>query len=188
MAKAATEVDSLEVRLLALEAQVKQLMSETQATEEEESDEIPEVEVEIIRLNEKNPVPSYKTEGAACVDLYASLKPGEEVTIGPKEHGHIPTGIKVNIPYGFEMQIRSRSGWAFGDTKTEAFHGTIDHGFLDEIQVQLYNKGKKALVVKNGERIGQMKLAISPRIKWVDVDNFGDSYDRGGGFGSTGTK
>jgi dUTP pyrophosphatase len=67
-----------------------------------------------------------------------------------------------------------------------AYPGTIDYGYVDEWMVQLENKGKRAFVVKNGDRIAQAKLSMVPEAKWVEVDYFTDTFDRGGGFGSTG--
>lgn len=148
------------------------------------------VNVQVIRADESNDLPSYKTENAACMDLYAYIPNANynEIIIPPKGGMElIDTGIKVNIPNGYEMQVRSRSGLA---AKNKVFvlnaPGIIDVGYLDNIKVILMNLGDKAFVVKNGDRIAQLSLHQCSHVSWSEVDKFDDSiYNRGGGFGST---
>lgn len=149
------------------------------------------VRVQIIRTDTRNPLPEYKTIGAAGMDLYASVPEGvEQINIAPGEMTIIDAGIKVSIPLGYEIQLRARSGNAakFSVTLANSI-GTIDHGYLDSIGVMLINHGKKTFVVKQGDRIAQAVLAPVPVMEWVEVDAFGeDVYNRGGGFGSTDEK
>lgn len=152
-------------------------------------DENVAVDVYIKRINERNPVPEYKTEQASGVDLYASIDEGEELTVGPGEMKMIKAGISCVIPDGFEIQIRPRSGLAFKNQITVLNSpGTIDADYRDEIGILLFNHGRKGFVIKNGDRIAQAVLGVVPKMNIIEVDDLKDVslINRGGGFGSTG--
>jgi dUTP pyrophosphatase len=147
------------------------------------------VQVQIIRTDKRNPLPEYKTKGAAGMDLYASLPNDvQQINIAPGEMTIIQSGIKVSIPEGYEIQLRARSGNAAKYSVTLANSvGTIDHGYLDAIGVMLINHGNKVFVVKQGDRIAQAVLAEVPVMEWLEMDEFDDGiFNRGGGLGSTG--
>ena len=148
-----------------------------------------QVKLQIIRIDESLPLPEYKTYGAAAMDVYASMDDDiESITIGPHDSAKINTGIRVKIPYGYALYLASRSGYAakYSVTLTNSL-GVIDYGFVEELVVMLTNHGKKSLVVNQGDRIAQLILVKVPEITWEEVDQFSDdTFDRQGGFGSTG--
>lgn len=140
------------------------------------------VKMEIIRIDESNPLPEYKTHDAAAMDVYACLE--EDYILSPKQQGIIPLGIKINIPEGYYVELTGRSGLAYS-CGIMPFVGTIDHGFLDQIKFICWNMSNKNFTIKNGDRIAQIILHKKENISWVEVDKFSDGYDRKGGFGST---
>lgn len=132
-----------------------------------------------------NPLPKYETELSSGMDIRANLE--EDIEILPSQTKIIPTGIYVDIPKGYEIQIRSRSGLA---AKNSIFvlnsPGTIDADYRGEIKVILHNLSTDTFTVKNNDRIAQMVLApvvqaILTEVKTLNETNRGD-----GGFGSTG--
>ncbi len=130
-------------------------------------------------------LPDYATLFSAGMDLRANLK--ETVLLRPLQRVLIPTGITVEIPHGYEGQIRPRSGLAikYGITVLNS-PGTIDADYRGEIQIILINLSEQDYVIQNGERIAQLVLAKYERIEWQEVSELKDS-DRGGkGFGSSG--
>lgn len=134
-----------------------------------------------------NALPSYATEFAAGMDVRANLV--EPVTIKPLGRAVIPTGLFLEIPAGFEVQVRPRSGLAAkkGITVLNA-PGTIDADYRGEVCVILVNLSDEPFVVESGERIAQLVLARHEIMDWEETDSLSLS-DRGeGGFGSTGTK
>lgn len=139
-----------------------------------------------------NPDPEYATEEAAGFDLRANfIDPSTLLMIKSGSYEVIPTGLYFDIPKGFEIQIRPRSGLAakFGITVLNS-PGTIDSDYTGEIGVILINHGKEFFEVKQGDRIAQAVIApvtSKAAIKFEKVDNLNKETDRGdGGFGSTG--
>lgn len=140
-----------------------------------------------VRIKKLRPtsIPCYMTEHAAGVDLHAALE--SEFILHPGERALIPTGIAIEIPPGFEAQVRPRSGLALrhGIALVNS-PGTVDADYRGEIGVILINLGSQPFTVTNGERIAQMVFARYERAEFVEVEELGQS-DRGtGGFGHTG--
>ncbi|GAF01797.1 dUTP diphosphatase [Saccharicrinis fermentans] len=142
------------------------------------------LEVKLINKS-SNIVPSYATELSAGVDLRASLQ--EDMLIKPLERVLVPTGLFIELPAGFEAQIRPRSGLALkhGITVLNS-PGTIDADYRGEIKVILINLSKDNFVIKNGERICQMVVAKHEKVTFSLVDQLVDSERGAGGFGHTG--
>ncbi len=134
--------------------------------------------------------PQYQTTGSAGADICANLRPEDRaagLTLQPMQRAVVPTGIRVEIPPGFEMQIRPRSGLAtkFGVTLPNA-PGTIDSDYRGPLGVPLINLGPDPFVVRHGDRIAQCVVAPVVQARFEAVDTLGIT-DRGtGGFGSTG--
>lgn len=130
-------------------------------------------------------IPSYQTLGAAGADISAFIK--EDIVLKSGERTFVPTGIKIAIPEGFEVQVRPRSGLAAKNGVTVLnTPGTIDSDYRGEIKVILINLGKEDFVIKNGERIAQLVVAPVTQGVFVKVDSL-DKTERGEkGFGSTG--
>ena len=145
------------------------------------------VKILIKRLSSKVKMPQYKTIGSSGMDIAAFLD--NEILIKPSEKKIIPTGVKLKIPKGYEVQIRPRSGLAANNDITVLnTPGTIDSDYRGEIKVILFNHGKNIFKVENGLRIAQMVLCpvIEANLSEVEII---DETERGeGGFGSTGTK
>ena len=132
-------------------------------------------------------LPSYATEYSAGMDLRAALE--GPVSLGPLERAMVPTGLHIELPAGFEAQIRPRSGLAakHGISIVNA-PGTIDADYRGEIKVVLVNLSNETFVVNPGERIAQMVVARHETVEWEEVEIL-DETERGeGGFGSTGLK
>lgn len=130
-------------------------------------------------------LPEYATPHSAGMDVRAFLT--EDVILAPGERALIPTGLRVQLPEGFELQIRPRSGLALksGITLLNT-PGTIDADYRGEIGVIMVNLSDKPFTVHDGDRIAQMVLARYVRIDWMPVDSL-DASERGeGGFGHTG--
>lgn len=137
-----------------------------------------------------NPLPKYETMGSAGMDVRAMCS--QPITIPPGKSAIIPTGLHVEIPVGYEIQVRSRSGLA---AKRQVFvlnsPGTIDSDYRNGIGIILMNLGDSDFVVENGERIAQLVLNEVPHFALLPVNTLDElsSTDRGmGGFGSTNTK
>jgi len=139
-------------------------------------------------INEsKHDLPMYSTEQSAGLDLRASLE--EAVTLAPGEHRLIPTGLKIALPPGTEVQVRPRSGLAYKHGVTVLNSpGTIDADYRGDVGVILINHGSKPFVVEDGERIAQVVLARYVQLKWDAVEILPSTERGSGGFGSTGTK
>ncbi len=144
------------------------------------------VTVKIINKS-KNDLPQYSTPSAAGMDLRANLE--EPVTIAPLERKLIPTGIFIELPEGYECQIRPRSGLALkhGITVLNT-PGTIDADYRGEIGVILVNLSNEPFVVNHGERICQMVVARHATVEWSVAETLADSERGAGGFGHTGVK
>jgi len=134
-------------------------------------------------------IPQYKTQGASGLDIMAYIK--EPMTIQPFERVLVPTGLYVDLPDDYEIQIRPRSGaaWKKGLSVPNT-PGTIDDDYVDEIKVLLINLSNEVQIIEPGERIAQMVFAKVDKLQWEQVDSPEDftSKDRIGGFGSTGIK
>jgi len=137
--------------------------------------------------NSNHPLPSYETLLSAGMDLRASIS--EPITLKPLERAIVKTGLHIELPGGYEAQIRARSGLAAkrGIGLVNA-PGTIDADYRGEIGVILVNLSQDEFVVENGERIAQMVIAKHERIEWEEVSELGTTERGSGGFGSTGTE
>lgn len=135
----------------------------------------------------KHPLPAYATSLSAGMDLRANID--EPLTLKPLERILVPTGLFVELPEGYEAQIRPRSGLAIkkGITVLNS-PGTIDADYRGEICVILVNLSAEEFVINDGERICQMVIAAHAQAEWVEVDVLGDTERGAGGFGHTGKK
>jgi dUTP pyrophosphatase len=132
-----------------------------------------------------NELPEYSTEHAAGMDLRADLL--EDVTLEPLERKLIPTGLFIELPVGYEAQVRPRSGLALKQGITVLNSpGTIDADYRGEIRVILINLSSEKFVIKHGERIAQMIVAAHETVKWETVASLEESTRGEGGFGHTG--
>ena len=133
------------------------------------------------------PAPSYRSEQAAGLDLSAALPAGEPHTLSPGTRALIPTGIALEIPMGFEAQVRPRSGLAFKHGLTILNSpGTIDADYRGEIQVLLINLGNESVIVKRGDRIAQLVIAPVLVVTLKRAKSLVTTGRGSGGFGSTG--
>ena len=135
----------------------------------------------------KYPSPAYATPYSAGVDLKANIE--ESKTLGSLERTMIPTGLYIQLPQGYEAQVRPRSGLAakHGITVTNS-PGTIDADYRGEICVLLVNLSSQAFTIEPGERVAQMVIARHEHVEWEEVEQLDDSLRGTGGFGSTGKK
>jgi dUTP pyrophosphatase len=135
----------------------------------------------------RNPLPRYETAGSAGLDLCAELDAPLE--LGPLERTLVPTGLFVEIPLGYEAQIRPRSGLALKKgLSMPNTPGTIDSDYRGEIKVILINLSNETVQIAPGERIAQLVVARHERIEWQPVEQLGETGRGSGGFGSTGTE
>lgn len=146
------------------------------------------ISVNIQKLHPNVKVPFYATEGSAGCDVCAFL-PTDEMTFCSGETRIVPTGIKVSIPKGYEMQVRPRSGMS-AKTKFRIANspGTVDSDYRGEVGIIIENIGKDAAIIKNGERIAQLVFAPIYQAAFFVVDNLDETVRGEGGFGSTGNK
>ena len=144
------------------------------------------MEVKIVNRS-NNPLPAYETAFSAGMDIRAVL--AKPVTIKPLERALVGTGLFVEIPAGYEAQIRPRSGLAAkkGITVLNT-PGTIDADYRGEIKVILVNLSNEDYVVHHGDRIAQMIISKHERVKLVSTDELSETIRGAGGFGHTGTK
>lgn len=135
----------------------------------------------------QHPLPHYETEASAGMDLRANIT--EVITLAPLERAIVKTGLFIELPVGYEAQVRPRSGLAAkkGVTVLNA-PGTIDADYRGEIGVILVNLSNTPFVVENGERIAQLVIAKHERASFVEVSELSETARGAGGFGSTGTK
>lgn len=136
------------------------------------------------------PLPAYETDGSSGADIRANFPMDEResgITLGPLERRIIPTGLRVEIPAGYEMQIRPRSGLALRHgISLPNTPGTIDSDYRGPLGVLLVNLGRDPYTVHHGDRIAQMIVAPVVRAGFVLVETLDDSLRGEGGFGSTG--
>lgn len=144
------------------------------------------MEIKIVNKS-SNPLPEYGTEHAAGMDLRAFLT--DKVILKPLERALIPTGLYIELPIGYEAQIRPRSGLALkkGITVLNT-PGTIDADYRGEIGIILINLSNSEVAIENGERICQMVIAKHEHIKLSGVNEISQTQRGEGGFGSTGIK
>ena len=130
-------------------------------------------------------LPFYETEGSAGMDLRAYIE--EPVTLKPGQRMLVPTGLYIELPAGYEAQIRARSGLAIkkGIGLVNGI-GTIDSDYRGEIKVILINWGDEDFVIENGDRIAQMVIARYERVEWEQTDDLSETERGSGGFGHTG--
>lgn len=135
--------------------------------------------------NSHHPLPRYETPLSAGMDVRANLD--EPITLSPLERALVPTGLFVELPEGYEMQVRPRSGLAakFGLTVSNA-PGTIDADYRGEVKVILVNLSNEPFTINDGERIAQLIVAQHAQVEWIDTDTLSESERGAGGFGSTG--
>lgn len=133
------------------------------------------------------PLPSYATEGSAGMDLYAALPADAPCILNPGERALVSTGIRIAVPYGYEAQVRARSGLAYrhGIAMVNS-PGTIDSDYRGVVMVLLINLGQEATTLRRGDRIAQLVIAPVARAEWVPTDSLPASARGEGGFGSTG--
>ena len=147
------------------------------------------VDILVTRLphGEGLPLPSYATEGAAGMDLMAAVT--EPLTIQPGGRVLVPTGLRIALPHGYELQVRPRSGLALkhGITMPNT-PGTVDEDYRGELQVIVMNAGTEPFTVERGMRIAQAIVAPVTRGAWREVETLPDTARGTGGFGSTGTR
>lgn len=131
------------------------------------------------------PLPAYATDLSAGMDLRADLQ--EPLVLGTLERAMVPTGLHIELPAGFEAQVRPRSGLAakHGISIVNA-PGTIDADYRGEIKVVLVNLSNEPFTVNPGERIAQMVVARHEKVEWEPVETLEESVRGSGGFGSTG--
>jgi dUTP pyrophosphatase len=137
--------------------------------------------------NSQHDSPEYATSQSAGLDLRANLT--ESITLKPLARTLVKTGLFIELPKGYEAQVRPRSGLAYkkGITVLNS-PGTIDADYRGEIGVILVNLSEEEFVIENGERVAQLVIAKHEQAQWVEVESL-DKTDRGaGGFGSTGVK
>ncbi len=131
------------------------------------------------------PLPTYETPSSAGMDLRAALS--EPIVLHPGQRTLIPTGLQMELPHGFEAQVRPRSGLAIkhGITMLNA-PGTIDADYRGEVKVIAINHGTEDFKVSHGDRIAQLVIAPVVQAEVTEVEDLGDTQRGSGGFGSTG--
>ena len=147
------------------------------------------LKIRITRISQSTndiPLPTYATAGSAGMDIYSSVE--KEMTILSGETVLVPTGFSIELPVGFEAQIRPRSGLAIKNSiGLMNSPGTIDSDYRGEVKIIVTNFGKVDFVVKRGDRIAQMVIARYERAEWIEVESLSETERGSGGFGSTGS-
>lgn len=142
------------------------------------------MEIQIVNKS-NNPLPAYETAGAAGMDLRAFI--AEEIILKAGERKLVSTGLFIELPDGYEAQIRPRSGLAFkngiGLPNSPA---TIDSDYRGELKVALINFSDTDFVIKSGDRIAQMIIAKYEKVEWSNVESLSNTQRGAGGFGHTG--
>ncbi len=142
------------------------------------------MQIKIINKS-NNPLPAYETSGSAGMDLRAFLQ--EEVVLKPLERKLIATGLYIELPLGYEAQLRPRSGLAFKHgISLPNSPATIDSDYRGEIKIALINLSTENFTVKTGERIAQMIIAKHETAELIEVQELNETRRGEGGFGSTG--
>ena len=145
------------------------------------------MKVNILRLPHAAdlPLPAYATEGSAGMDLLAAID--GDIALQPGKYFVVPTGIAIELPQGFEAQVRPRSGLAakHGVTLVNA-PGTVDSDYRGEVRVNLINLGDAPFTITRGMRIAQAIVARHERVEWVERETLSETVRGAGGHGSTG--
>lgn len=144
------------------------------------------MEIKVINKS-KNPLPSYQTEGSSGLDVYAFLE--DIIELEPFERTLVPTGLYIEIPDNYEIQIRPRSGLALkhGITLLNT-PATIDSDYRGEIKILMINLGQENFKIENGMRIAQLVFSKIEKIQWKEVNEIESSSRNENGFGHTGSK
>lgn len=144
------------------------------------------MQIKIIN-NSSNPLPAYETMASAGMDLRAFTE--QAIVIKPFERKLIGTGLHIELPVGFEAQVRPRSGLAFKHGVTVLNSpGTIDADYRGEIKVILINLSEENFEVNNGDRIAQMIISKHEKAEWIEVEILAETSRGHGGYGHTGIK
>jgi len=132
-----------------------------------------------------NPTPQYQTSMSAGMDMHAYID--KDIVLYPMERALIPTGLYIELPAGYEAQVRPRSGLAakYGITLLNS-PGTIDADYRGEIKVILINLSSENFTIKSGDRIAQLIVGHYEKVDWEVVTEINDTERKSGGFGSTG--
>ncbi len=138
--------------------------------------------LKVKKLKEDAKIPVYSTDGAAGLDIFSA----EEIEIPPREWRVVGTGISIELPEGFEAQVRPRSGLALKGITVLNTPGTIDPDYRGEVKVILFNVSNKSFKVEKGMRIAQLVISKFERVKVEITDSLSDTKRGEGGFGSTG--
>jgi dUTP pyrophosphatase len=142
------------------------------------------IEVNIVNIS-GNPLPAYATEGSAGMDLRASIV--ETITLQPLQRQLVPTGLFIELPIGYEAQVRPRSGMAINQGITCLNSpGTIDSDYRGEIKIILINLSNEIQQIKNGDRIAQMVIGKVEQVQLQLVQSLNETARGEGGFGHTG--
>jgi len=142
------------------------------------------MQVKVINQS-KHPLPAYQTALSAGLDLRANLE--EPIVLGPLERKLVGTGLFIELPSGYEAQIRPRSGLAYKHGLSVLNSpGTIDADYRGEIKVLLVNLSNESFTINDGERIAQMVVAKHEQIQWEETLNLSQTERGAGGYGSTG--
>ena len=142
------------------------------------------IELKIINQSD-NPLPRYATNGSSGMDMLAWLF--ADLVLAPLERALIPTGLFIELPEGFEIQVRPRSGLAIKQGLTCLNSpGTVDSDYRGELKVILINLSNEPQTIKSGDRIAQMVLQRVEKINWQTVDSITETERGAGGFGHTG--
>ncbi len=138
--------------------------------------------INVKKMDSELPLPAYQTEGSSGLDLYAS----EEYLLSPGDFKMVSTGIAIEIPSGYEGQVRARSGLAskFGIGVLNA-PGTIDSDYRGEIKVILFNLSKKEFKIKRGDRVAQLVISKVEKVNLRETKELESTKREDGGFGST---
>lgn len=137
--------------------------------------------------NSTHSLPNYETVASAGMDLRANIN--EAITLKPLQRAIVKTGLFIELPIGYEAQVRPRSGLAAkkGISVLNA-PGTVDADYRGEIGVILVNLSNEDFTIENGERVAQLVIAKHERAEWIEVKELSETSRGTGGFGSTGTK
>ena len=147
------------------------------------------VRVRVVRLPHASglPLPAYQTDGAAGLDLVAALDVQSPVTLAAGARALVPTGLILELPHGYEAQVRPRSGLALNHGVTVLNSpGTIDSDYRGEVRVILANLGQAPFEIRRGERIAQLVVSPVTRATFIEVASVSATVRGAGGFGSTG--
>jgi dUTP pyrophosphatase len=150
------------------------------------------VEVKVIKLPHYDmsfELPFYATEGAAGADIRASLPEKKSLVVRPGERLLVPTGLSMEIPVGYEIQVRPRSGLSLKSSLMVVNSpGTIDSDYRGEVNIIIGNFGKEDYIIEHGLRIAQLVISPVLQAKFITVDGLSETQRGSGGFGSTGTR